>query len=69
MELQHGRQVKAADLAVNTALRQRVLETQRLQDRLAEQIERTQSDIEQVEVLARRQTADGKAERETRNEP
>merc|ERR1719420_2834067 len=42
--------VKAAELAVNTAMRERVTETQRLQDRLAEQIERTQTDIEQVEA-------------------
>merc|ERR550514_2293310 len=42
--------VKAAELAVNTALRTRIQETRRLEQRLDEQIARTEADIDQVET-------------------
>jgi septal ring factor EnvC (AmiA/AmiB activator) len=41
--------VKAAELAVNSALRARIQETRRLEQRLDEQIARTEADIENVE--------------------
>jgi chromosome segregation ATPase len=42
--------VKAAELAVNTALRTRIQETRRLEQRLDEQIARTEADIDNVET-------------------
>jgi hypothetical protein len=42
--------VKAAELAVNTALRTRIQETRRLEQRLDEQVARTEADIDQVET-------------------
>merc|ERR1719443_1604752 len=42
--------VKAAEMAVNPALRGRIQETRRLEQRLDEQIARTEADIDQVET-------------------